>query len=195
MFCPKCGKEVHDSAFMCEYCGQTLKQDDMNPVAPVEAAAPTYAPPVIPEKKENVVTGIVGAVLGALIGAVAIILLSMAGYVAAISGIILAVCTFKGYELLGGKLSKKGIVISLILILVTPFVADWIGWGILIYQEFSSIYDITIADAIGAVGPFLQEGAIEMSAYTTNLLMLYGFTALGAFSTVAGQFKKNKKRK
>lgn len=194
MFCPKCGKEVHDSAFMCEYCGQPVKQEGVTPVAPAAPAQPVYAAPVVPEKKENVVAGVVGAVLGALIGAAAIILLSLAGYVAAISGIILAVCTFKGYELLGGKLSKKGIIISLILVLITPFVADWISWGIVIYQEFSSVYDITIADAIGAVGPFLQEGAIEKSAYTTNLLMLYGFTALGAFSSVRSHLKSMKKK-
>ena len=194
MFCPKCGKEVHDSAFMCEYCGQTLKQDNVTPVAPADAAAPTYAP-VIPEKKENVVAGIVGAVLGALIGAAAIILLNMIGYVASISGIILAVCTFKGYELLGGKLSVKGIIISLILIIVTPFIADWISWGIAIYQAFGSEYGITVADAIGAVGPFLQDGAIEKSDYTTGLLMLYGFTALGAFSSVRGTIKGSRKNK
>ena len=118
MFCPRCGKQAHDSAIMCEYCGQTLKQDAAPgaPVYPANNGAPVYpgasAPAAVKEKPENVVTGIVGALLGAAIGAAAIILLDMAGYMAAISGVILAVCAYKGYELLGGKLSKTGIIIS-----------------------------------------------------------------------------------
>ena len=56
--------------------------------------------------------GVVGALIGSLLGAASIILLSQLGYVAAISGVIMAVCALKGYELLGGKLTKKGVIIS-----------------------------------------------------------------------------------
>lgn len=200
MFCPKCGKPTQDVDNVCGYCGQPLKQavqapvNPEYPVNPVNPMNPVQAAPVPVQKPENVVAGIVGALLGALIGAAAIILLSMAGYVASISGLILAVCTFKGYELLGGRLTTKGIIISLILILVTPFLADTIGWGIVIYQEFSGYYDITFADAIAAIGPFIEEGAIEKSDYISNLVMLYGFTILGAFSSVWSHLKGNKKK-
>lgn len=196
MYCPKCGKEVHDSAFMCEYCGQTLKQD-AQPVSvdSMDPMAPTPVPPVIPQKPENVVTGTVGALLGALLGAAAIVLLNMAGYVASISGLILAICTFKGYELLGGRLTKKGIVISLILILVTPFLADQLSWAVAIYQAYHDSYYITFAEAFSLIGPFIEEGVIDKSSYISDLVMLYLFTALGAFSSVWNTIKGNKKKK
>ncbi len=191
MFFTKCGKQIHDSAFMCEYCGQPLKGN----VPPVPPAQPvTAAPAAVPEKRENVVAGIVGALLGALIGAAAIILLSMAGYIAAISGLILAICTFKGYELLGGKLSTKGILISIILILVTPYVADLLSWGIVIYQEFAEYYDVTFADCVSLVSPLIDEGAIDSGDYIGNLVMLYIFTILGGLSTVWSQLRGKKKK-
>ena len=197
MFCPKCGKPTQDVDNVCGYCGQPLKQAaqaPVNPAYPVNPMNPVQTMPAAVQKPENVVAGIVGALLGALIGAAAIILLSMAGYVASISGLILAVCTFKGYELLAGRMTKKGIVISLILILVTPFLADRISWAIVIYQEFSGYYDITFADAFSAVGPFIEEGAIEKSSYISSLVMLYLFTILGAGSSVVNHLKGNKKK-
>ena len=72
------------------------------------------------QKSENVIGGIVGALLGSLLGALAIIVISRLGYVAAISGVIMGVCTLKGYEMLGGKFSKKGVLISCI-IMFPPF--------------------------------------------------------------------------
>lgn len=41
-----------------------------------------------------------GALLGSLVGVVSIIIFSQLGYVAALSGVIMAVCTLKGYEML-----------------------------------------------------------------------------------------------
>lgn len=43
------------------------------------------------QKSENVIGGIVGALLGSLVGAACIILVSQLGYVAALSGIVMAV--------------------------------------------------------------------------------------------------------
>ena len=197
MFCPRCGKQAHDSAIMCEYCGQTLKQDAAPgaPVYPANNGAPVYpgasAPAAVKENPENVVTGIVGALLGAAIGAAAIILLDLAGYMAAISGVILAVCAYKGYELLGGKLSKTGIIISTLLILVTPYVADRISWAIFIMNEFENYgIAVTFAEAFSVVHELADE-----ETYMSTLGMLYLFTALGAFSVVRKQLKLGKKRK
>lgn len=59
------------------------------------------------QKKENIVGGIVGALLGSLLGMLSVLILSQLGYVAALSGVIMAVCVLKGYEMLGGKLTKR----------------------------------------------------------------------------------------
>ena len=141
------------------------------------------------QKRENVIAGIVGAFIGALIGGGCIILISQLGYIASVSGLILAVCTLKGYELLGGKLSGKGIVISILLMAVTPYLADRIDWAILIMQEWAD-YGITFAEAFAVFPELLKDGTVETGAYVKNLLMIYGFAILGAFATLRNALKK-----
>ena len=69
------------------------------------------------KRQENIVAGVVGAFLGTLLGVVCTVVIGQMGYVASISGLVMAVGALKGYELLGGRLSKKGAVISSALIL------------------------------------------------------------------------------
>ena len=168
MKCSKCGVEVPEGSERCDSCGFPVKTT---------------------QKQENVIGGIVGAFLGAFIGGASIILIGMLGYIASVSGLILAVCTLKGYELLGGKLSGKGIVISILFMLATPYIADRIDWAIVIMQEFAD-YGVTFAEGFAAVPELLKDGSIEMGEYIKNLLMIYGFCVLGAFATLRSTLKK-----
>ncbi len=168
MKCSKCGMEVPEGIQRCDHCGFSVK---------------------IAEKRENVIGGMVGAFLGALIGGISIILIGRLGYVASVSGLILAVCTLKGYELLGGKRSGKGIAISILFMLVTPYMADRIDWAVVIMQEFAE-YGVTFGEAFAAVPELLKDGSIAMGAYIKNLLMIYGFCVLGAFATLRDTLKK-----
>lgn len=176
MNCQKCNAPLASNATFCENCGTEVKQNAISTDNPAEV-----------QKPDNLLTGIVGALIGAALGAGAIILLSQLGYVASISGLILAVCTLKGYELLGGRLSTRGIVIGILLILATPYIADRLDWAIVIMKE---IPELTFAEAFNALPLLLEEGAIESGDYTTNLLMIYGFAALGAFGTLKSVLKK-----
>ena len=76
------------------------------------------------QKKENIVGGIVGALLGSLLGMLSVLILSQLGYVAALSVVIMAVCVLKGYEMLGGKLTKKAVVISAVIMILMTYFAD-----------------------------------------------------------------------
>lgn len=176
MNCQKCNATIADNATFCEFCGAEVTAPATTTVAPVESVKP-----------DNLVTGIVGALIGAALGAAAIILLSQLGYVASISGLILAVCTLKGYELLGGRLSTRGIVISILLILVTPYIADRLDWAIVIMKE---IPELSFGEAFAALPVLLEEEAIEMGEYIKNLLFIYGFAALGAFGSLKSVLKK-----
>lgn len=180
MNCEKCGKSIPAGDMFCQHCGSA---------APVQAAQTPEQEAAPVQKPENVITGIVGALIGAAIGAGSIILLSQLGYVASISGLILAICTLKGYELLGGRLTVKGIIISLILMLVTPYIADRLDWAIVVMNSYE---DVTLGDAFAAIPMLIEEEAIDKAEYIKNLLMIYGFAALGAVSTVANLFKKKK---
>ncbi len=200
MNCKKCGALLASNVRFCESCGQSVEQeapaaqnyDEGEAVTVMMEDAPVYQAPAAPaEKPENVLTGTVGALLGAALGAGAIILLSQLGFVASLSGLVLAVCTLKGYELLGNKLSIKGIIICIVLMLLTPYIADRLDWAIIIMKEFAS-EGVTLGEAFAAVPLLLEDGSIEMSVYLKSLLMVYGFTALGAFGTVSSMIKKKK---
>lgn len=117
------------------------------------------------QKKENLVGGIVGALLGSLVGVIAIIILSQLGYVAAISGIIMAVCTLKGYELLGGKITKKGVIASVIVMLVMVYVGDRLDWAIVVSREL----EWTFSHRSGQFRFLMEEGMIDSGSYTGNL--------------------------
>ena len=117
---------------------------------------------------------------------------------AAISGVVMAICVLKGYEVLGGKASKKGIVISVIIMLVMTWVGDRLDWAIIIYKELSQYADvnITIFDCYRMIPDMLSEGYMDMSNYITNLVMIYAFLLLGMIPTVKGFIndKKNENR-
>lgn len=133
-------------------------------------------------KRENIVGGIVGAFLGSLVGVLCTVVIGQLGYVASISGLVMAVGALKGYELLGGSLSKKGAVISSVLVLVMTWFAHRLSWS------------ISVASAVGAgvfqcfriIPELLDAGWLESRAYWGDLVMLYLFTLLGAVPTILG---------
>ncbi len=139
-------------------------------------------------KHENVLGGIIGALLGSLLGVASIIILSQLGYVAALSGVILAICTLKGYELLGGKLTKKGIVISVVLMILMTLFGDQADWAIVIAQELETDF----VTAFRIFPELLSNDLIDKSAYYGNLAMQYLFVLAGAIPTIINTLKSHK---
>lgn len=182
--CQGCGQVVETDAcivagvpsLLCGSCYQ--QQDSMQEQAQQEAS----------RKPENVLAGIVGALLGSLLGAACIVMLGQLGYVAALSGIVLAICTLKGYELLGGRLSTKGIVIACLLMLVMTYVGDRLDWAISVAKYF----EVSFTDAYQAIPYLIEEDVIESGDYIANLLQLYLFTLLGAVPTIINSLKSRK---
>ncbi len=134
------------------------------------------------KRRENIVAGVVGAFLGTLVGVVCVIVLGQMGYVASISGLIMAVGALKGYELLGGTLSKKGAVISSVLILGMTYLAHRISCAV----ALSTTMGIGVLRCFNMVPMLVKTGAVESRAYWGDLVMLYLFTLLGAVPTIIG---------
>jgi hypothetical protein len=113
--------------------------------------------------------------------------------IASISGIILAVCTMKGYELLGGRLTKKGIVISVLLMLAMPYLADRIDWAIRIMNQAQSEgLAWTFGESFQVIPQMIEAGIIEEETYVANLVQLYLFTGIGVVATLFGGKGKKK---
>lgn len=173
--CQSCGAPAPAASYvfgsymnLCQGCHTQLQQEGSMKQASQQS------------KRENILGGIVGALLGSLLGVASIVILGQLGYVAAVSGLIMAICTLKGYELLGGKLSNKGLVISIVLMLLMTLVGCQLDWAILVAKEL----EIDLFSAFMSVPMLISLEVIELGVYITNLVMLYLFAVLGAIPTI-----------
>jgi uncharacterized protein (DUF983 family) len=183
--CPICGENNIISPFLINKllipCCENCKLETKNTIANEQQA--------FKEQKSNVLTGIVGALLGSLIGLALWVIVGLLGYIAAICGLILAICTIKGYELFGGKLNKRGILITLIITLVMVYVSQYLTLGFEIYNQFKADYAISIFDAIKTVPEALKDSDVSREFYL-YLGLGYLFTLLGSFSLFKESFKQ-----
>ncbi|MCM1049028.1 MAG: hypothetical protein NC433_11465 [Clostridiales bacterium] len=183
--CQFCGQQAETAGYvsgssymhLCPECAGKLRRDV------------TVATQKTKEKKENIVGGIVGAMIGAVIGVLCILFFSQVlQIIASVSGIIMALCTIKGYELMGGKLTKKGAVISVIMMLIMTYAANRMNWAIIVARYFS----IDIFDAFNSISLYIAVGRIEFDTYILELVKLYIFTAIGAAPTIMGAMQQYK---
>lgn len=169
MTCKYCGKLIPDDSVVCPHCLEVLTQT---------------------QKRENVITGTVGALIGAAIGGAVILLLGQLGFIASISGFILAICTLKGYELLGRKLTMKGAIICLILIAVTPYFANRLDWTLSLIKVFTDDgISVSLSEAWALFPELISNGIIPKGDYILGLVMLYVFSLAGAFGTLRDLFR------
>lgn len=128
------------------------------------------------EKQERFAKGLLGAFLGSLLGVGCILLISRLGYVSALSGVVMALFSLKGYERFAGALSKKGAFASIVLVLVMTWLANQLDFAISIALS----YGIPVWEVFLAVPALLREHVVEGGAFWGNLVLLYLFTLLGA---------------
>lgn len=177
MNCPKCGAQIADNATICGFCGQIISQ------APAYQQSNQAGPDLKPQKKENMLMGVVGALIGAALGGLVIFLFLKMEIIAALSGLAVAFFTLKGYEMLGKNLSKMGMVICVIIMLIIPWLAHEIYWA----TEIMDAFNADFADAFESVSDLVQP-----EAYEENLVTLYIFTILGGAALVFNAFKNQK---
>lgn len=183
---------------VCEKCGQPLPAEVVKVGLGRQILCQTCFAITVQEgearqaaydaKPENVVGGVVGAFLGSLIGVALIVLLGQLGFISAVSGIVMAVCALKGYELLGGKLTTKGIIISIAIMLVMVYLGDRIDWAVSIARQS----DYGFFDAFKLLPKFMEADMIDSGAYAGNLAKMYLFAALGAVPSILSAVKGKK---
>lgn len=144
------------------------------------------------EQKENVLLGLLGAVIGSVVGAALIILLGWLGYMASIAGVLMAFGTITGYKTLGKKLSIKGVIISVLVMVVMTYLAERMVWSMGIFDELVKEYDdVSLMAIFQNLHAILAE--FDMFAgFAKDLMMVYIFTAIGAVPTIKKHFKAEK---
>lgn len=140
-------------------------------------------------KKENIFLGLIGALLGALLGTVLWVVIGMAGFIAGIAGYAIVFCGMKGYELLGRKLSRKGIVICILLSCLMIVGAEYVSLGLTIHKELKEMYFLSIGDAFALIPAFLKESEVA-AGVTKDLIFGYGLAVWASFSSVKVRWKQ-----
>lgn len=174
--CERCRQSLKTDAcvvgngirFLCSECFESVSSE-LTEKAHVDA-----------ETSENVVAGVVGALVGALLGAIVVVLFGRLGYVTALSGLIAAICSLKGYELLAKKMSIKGVVISCLAMLVMIYVGHRTDWAI----EVAQYFEVDFFKAFRTIPMLIEEGVIKLGDYLRGLIIVYLFALLGAVPTV-----------
>ncbi|MBQ6889424.1 MAG: zinc ribbon domain-containing protein [Oscillospiraceae bacterium] len=201
MNCPKCGGNNDDGAAFCAYCGGALNAAPQNYYAP-PAQPNAYQPnpyqpnaygcstsPEVKTVKENIPLGILGAVIGSLLGVASIVLFFQMNLVSAISGVILAFCTLKGYEILGKKLSNFGIIICILVMLAAPMIAFVFDEAIFLVKN----WNMGFGDSVEFIIESIKSGLITFEEIMERVGKVYLFAAIGAVGIIINAFQKNKK--
>ena len=88
------------------------------------------------DAKENVLLGTLGALLFALGGGVAWILISQIGFIAGIAGLLTVFLATTGYKKFGKKLTKRGIIICIIVSIIVILIAWFVSLTIDVLTQF-----------------------------------------------------------
>ncbi|MBQ8994999.1 MAG: hypothetical protein IJ091_04210 [Oscillospiraceae bacterium] len=166
--------------------GQPLMLSERAFVALAEHAATSAE--VADQKEENLVAGAVGALLGSLAGVAAIVIFSQLGFISVASGLIMGVCTLKLYEKFAGKMTIRGAIICLAIMILMVYFGDRLDWSIVLVREA----DYGLIEGFRSVPYFVKYDYIEKGTYYYNLFMEYLFTALGAVPQIIASLKEKK---
>ena len=140
-------------------------------------------------REENFLLGIVGAVIGVIIGGAVALLVARLGYVSVLAGAALGFCTIKGYEFLGKKLTKKGVVVSAILMVLTVFLVNQLDYTLALMSELDLPFGMTWT----LLNEATFQGDVPENFYL-NLGLLAVFTLGGAWISVKSALDGQKNR-
>ena len=155
---------------------------------PMNNGMPANTNPDGTVKTENVVMGIVGAVIGSLAGVLSIYIFASLGIIAAVSGLIMGAATLFMYEKLAGSISKKGVIICIVVMLIMVVLGENIALSAIAAKNttmFSFSYIFSHLYSIMKLGGLMGD-------YIQDLVLLYVFTALGAFGIIKTKLKSLK---
>ena len=138
-------------------------------------------------QKSNLVPGLVGAFLGSLIGCILWVVIYRLGYIAGIAGAVTGICALKGYEMFGKHLDKKGVIGSIIIMIVMIFFANKIAWSWEVYIVYSE-YGYTFSDCFRALNEIIEFSELTGSYYG-DLAIGYALTALSSYRNIISAFK------
>lgn len=210
--CNKCGAQVEDQSNFCTSCGgsdfSAVVANNEQPIQQLNDQVQNYPPIYTPayqvqnveaddetdKGNGNILAGIVGAFLFSLIGGLLYFVIYQIGVIAGICGLAIFVLANFGYNLFakGNKNTIVSLVVSIIMMIVMIFLAEYVSLSFEIFQTFKD-EGITIFDAIRATPEFLAEPEIG-NAVAGDLAFAYIFGFIASISNIVNIVKARKKK-
>ena len=151
-----------------------------------------------PDVRENVAAGILGAFLFALGGGLIYILFAQIGFIAGISGFIAVFLAIKGYQTFGKKLSKRGVIIAVVIAFLVLLLAWYLSLSLEIFKAYNELYkagDLAekpkFFECVLLTPQFFKDPDFLRGALI-NLAMGLLFAALGSVALIANTFRQIK---
>ena len=132
------------------------------------------------EDNDNKITGTVGALIGTALGVGIWCLFGLLGKVAVIGGMALFLGAFGGYYLLGKGMSKVGIIISAVLVVISVYIATRLNWSIALWKET----DMPVSECYSILPKLLKAAHLTGSFYK-DLFIGYLITVGGGVIMLA----------
>ena len=124
--CPVCGRAIDTNIYAVENAVNAMCGDCfLNAQRKVSDSSSSEQ-----RRVENVPLGIVGAILGGLAGAVLWVLFSLMGRIVIIAGALSALAGYLLYKKLAGKISKKGLILSLVIAFIFLLIGMYFAIGL-----------------------------------------------------------------
>lgn len=144
------------------------------------------------EKKERMFLGILGALLGSILGGAFIVFEGQSRSVfSVISGVVMAVLTLQGYAQLAGRQSKRGAVISLVIMAAMCALANQVNCTIELMEMVEPLQGMDFLEVFGCFGELMEVQKIR-SWYRWQLVLLYLFCLGGSLPILVRTFRKPK---
>lgn len=147
-------------------------------------------------RKENVVFGVVGVLLGALPGMAAYAWALQSGlFQMILAGAAMALCILKGYELLGGRLTKKAVAIGSVVMLPIIYLVHRLMWAAWLYSKRDVLmFRLNFWQCFMKIPMMISRGVIDWRAYIGVLVKFCLALLMGAVPTIVYLFKRNKRK-
>ena len=112
------------------------------------------------------------------------------GYISAFAGLIMAVGAMWGYEKLGKSLDLKGIIISIVMVLVMVYITNRLCWA----YEFMTVMkdegiEMSLTDSFRNIEDIIKISEIT-GDYIKDLVMGYLLTVIGMGSIVISKIRE-----
>lgn len=128
------------------------------------------------EDDDNKVMGIIGALIGSALGIGIWCLIGAFGKIAVVGGFALCLGAFGGYFLLGKGMSKTGLIITAVILLLSVYLAVRLDYAITLYRALEK--SVSLGSCFSGVIKLLDAYG-EKGTFYKDLALGYGMTLIG----------------